>query len=346
MCLIIHKPTSGLKIDPEYIDNAEQKNPDGFGIVYTDTGERITTMDYKLARELVESERPFVAHYRYATRGKVGIQNCHPFKTRHGDYVFSNGTVADLGKEKDRCDTLEVVLALNSIKRKHWAKVLAFTETRFAIVDNKQNVTRYGKWHERENVFYSKDDCFDSWYCSGYYGNYNYRNYRNYSKRTVSTANPTPITYKKTWDYPLDEYDYSAWDTQNDNDNTYSWLDLHYVAVYGTLKQGKHNNPILGSKATLVGKGFTSNKYPMRANGLVPWVYDMPNIGHKIAVEVYKIPDHESRSNIDKLEGHPYNYKRKITSIELEDSTLISAWLYFSAENTSYNKEMELHSNY
>lgn len=345
MCLIIHKPKAGLTINDRYIDNAEDKNPDGFGIVYTDTGECITTMDYIYARTLVESDRPFVAHYRYATRGKVEVKNCHPFKTRHGDYLFSNGTVASLGKEKDRSDTLEVVHALNSIKKKHWSTVLSFTETRFAIVDVDLTVTRHGKWHKKEEVFYSKDDCFDDWYCSGYYQGYNrgYGTAKTCSKTKRYNKTKTP-SYRNVWDYPLEEFDYNT-ELYEDKAN-FSWLDTNIVAVYGTLKDGKRNNDVLGHNAVLLGTGVTVNKYPMVVESVIPYVYDIPNHGHQIAVEVYEIPDNKARSNIDSLEGHPYHYNRKLTSIELDDGTTVTAWLYFSTETKTYQKEMELQACY
>ena len=155
MCLIIHKPNPKSVIPQTYIDNAKRKNPDGFGIVYTDTFECFTTMDYAEADKLIAESRPFVAHYRYATKGTIDITNCHPFIIDDDHYLFSNGTVASLGDDKI-CDTQRVCELLARIPRSHWQDVLQFTDTRFAIVNASGTVTRHGKWHKKGQLWYSK----------------------------------------------------------------------------------------------------------------------------------------------------------------------------------------------
>ena len=170
MCLIIHKPKAKTQLNPAYIDNAETKNPDGFGIVYLDNLECITTMDYEEARKLIEQERPFVAHYRYATKGPVTQENCHPFYIEQPErWLFSNGTVAELGS-KDTCDTKVVCDLLAQTPEQYWNAMLSFTDTRFAIVNEDGKVKRHGKWHKREGIYYSKSDCFAKYvgYGTGY----------------------------------------------------------------------------------------------------------------------------------------------------------------------------------
>jgi gamma-glutamylcyclotransferase (GGCT)/AIG2-like uncharacterized protein YtfP len=157
MCIIIHKPKAGI-IPANILDNAETKNADGFGITFLDTMETFKTMDYDKARVMAENERPFVLHYRYATVGDVNEENCHPFPAKDG-VMYSNGTVADLGNKK-QSDTAVVAEMLDRTPKKYWKDMLSMSEVRFAIINGKGEVSRFGKWHHRNGVFYSKDNCF------------------------------------------------------------------------------------------------------------------------------------------------------------------------------------------
>ena len=123
MCLIIHKPIKTDRIPADYLDNAKRKNADGFGITYTDTFETIRTMDYALADKLLDVDRPYVAHFRYATRGEINEANCHPFDITTDSIIYSNGTVAQLGN-KTTCDTQVVADILYKIPRQYWRDIL------------------------------------------------------------------------------------------------------------------------------------------------------------------------------------------------------------------------------
>ena len=166
MCIIIHKRRGKTIIDPEILNASRCINKDGFGIVYLDNGEMIKTMDYEYADELVQASRPFVAHYRYTTRGKTCEDNCHPFPFESGgesdSWLFANGTVADLGN-KTKTDSQVVAEYLDVIPEEYWSKVLSMTDVRFATVrpaDPKASVAmkvqRYGNWHQHGGVWYSK----------------------------------------------------------------------------------------------------------------------------------------------------------------------------------------------
>lgn len=168
MCIIIHKRRGKTIIDPEILNASRCINKDGFGIVYLDNGEMIKTMDYEYADELVKASRPFVAHYRYTTRGKTCEDNCHPFPFggvgvgESDSWLFANGTVADLGN-KTKTDSQVVAEYLDVIPEEHWSKVLSMTDVRFATVrpaDPKASVAmkvqRYGNWHQHGGVWYSK----------------------------------------------------------------------------------------------------------------------------------------------------------------------------------------------
>lgn len=331
MCLIIHKPDADSVIDEFILDNAENINPDGFGIVYTDTNECVRTMDYETARELISVARPFVAHYRYATRGTVNKQGCHPYVISHvspdeTDVVrlFSNGTVADLGDD-NLCDTKVVAKMLERIPVEHWADVLSMTETRFAICAN-DHVQRFGDWHERDGVYYSKANCFHKSYTKhvGYGYSSNYHTYK-----ANSSYDP----------YGLCDYDDDdVWDNPTGPASKVSWENNHLVAVYGTLKAGHANHAVMG-KSLFRGKGKTANPYVMQSSS-IPFVFEHVGSDKKqITVEVYDVVSSFTREDIDFLEGHPTNYERKQIDVAMADGSIKTCWLYFA--NPSYYDKMK-----
>lgn len=342
MCLIIHKPTADTAIPEFILNNAERINPDGFGIVYTDTNECVRTMDYETARELISAKRPFVAHYRYATRGAVNKPNCHPYiihsspeQTNSTGIVrlFSNGTVADLGDEK-LCDTKVVAQMLKRIPTEHWNDLLSMTDTRFAIC-SKYGVERHGEWHEKDGIYYSKNNCFHTTYKKTI--GYSYQN--NYYDNTG---------YDKYW-YDEDivektDLEEELATVQNTNKSSrlnvpeYDWQNVSLVAVYGTLKAGHGNHKTLGS-SFFIGAGKTVYKYPMQVS-TIPFVYEKAGKGDHVSVEVYNVTNDVTKDDCDWLEGHPTNYQRKLTDIQMHDGAVKTCWLYF-ANPAFYEETME-----
>tara|TARA_E500000178_G_scaffold176914_1_gene175696 strand:+ start:6097 stop:7095 length:999 start_codon:yes stop_codon:yes gene_type:complete len=327
MCLIIHKPNADTIIPQHILDNAEDINPDGFGIVYTDTNECIRTMDYNHAHELVIAKRPFVAHYRYATRGTVDKATCHPYHVQDLIRLFSNGTVADLG-DKQTCDTAVVAGYLKKFKQDTWKAMLSMTETRFAITYPDGSVARHGKWHEKDGVFYSKNNCFHTRQSTiGYH----------YGK----TYTPKYKTYEEYWDNDWYDTSYDMSDTSSvyDDqpiDDPYDWQNVDLVAVYGTLKSGHTNHDVLGD-SSLVGVGKTVSKYAMQKSG-IPYVYEHEH-RDQISVEVYEVTSDATKLSLDHLESHPHFYERKLTDIELTDGSVRTCWLYFAQQEPIKNME-------
>lgn len=338
MCLIIHKPTAD-SIIPEFIlDNAERINPDGFGIVYTDNNECVRTMDYETARELISVARPFVAHYRYATRGTINKSNCHPYVVNASEdmrnvdgivRLFSNGTVADLGDD-ELCDTKVVAKMLKRIPEEYWDDVLSMTDTRFALT-SLYGVERHGEWHERDGIYFSKANCFHKSY-----------------KKTIGYTYPsnyhTNTSYEKYWDAEWYDDDIIG-DEEKETGleicaplSKDDWENVDLVAVYGTLKAGHNNHHTLGS-SHFVGSGKTVCKYVMQAT-TIPFVYEKEGHGDHITVEVYNVTSNAIKDDCDWLEGHPTNYERKLTYIQLADGSVKKCWLYFANENY-YDSTME-----
>lgn len=318
MCVIIHRPKPDVSVPERILDAAEILNPDGFGVTFLDTGETVRTMDYNEARFLIGKHRPMVAHYRYATVGAVGAANCHPFPFRRrgkGYVLYSNGTVKSLGGGK-RTDTEDVAGLLAATPRKYWPHLLAMTETRFAIVSEAGEVSRFGAWHVRDGIGYSKRNVFD----------------------------PVPAA-------PLGRFDLFGEDGSTDELDEFG----HYpdygdygddivegdlVAVYGTLKQG-HGNHCLLDGAEFVGSGETVKHLRMVDRG-IPYVFPgTASDGKRVKVELYRPAGPGQWESLDALEGHPDHYVRRLTMIELEDGSVEEAWLYFAGDGTAAPRKGE-----
>ena len=307
MCLIIYKPKKNDRIPSRYLTNCETTNPDGFGITYLDGKcETIRTMDYDTARELLDCDRPYVAHYRYATRGAINKSNCHPFKVNGGGVLYSNGTVANLGDNK-KCDTKVVADILSRYEMDCWNDILSMTETRFVYVSEKGKVSRYGKWHEREGIFYSKDNCFKK------------------ASKNYWQSSEFDYGYNENVKEPWEDYEYG----QSTIDDI---ADGDLVAVYGTLRKGYGNHRLLaGAQSEFVGTGNTRDKYLLDASASIPYVYYGVK-DKEVPVEVYKPSGDDVWQSLDTLEGHPWHYTRDLIEVELEDGKTVHAWLYFAAD--------------
>ena len=107
---------------------------------------------------------------------------------------------------------------------------------------------------------------------------------------------------------------------------------MPYLAVYGTLKKGHSNHDVYLKDAKFIGKGITVEKYVL-VEQVIPFCIP-PNkveggekIASRIKVEVYEVNE-ETLRKIDKLEGHPNWYIRKLIDIEMETGETVKAWFY------------------
>ena len=180
MCLIIQKP-QGIKPCKTTLKNASKINPHGLGIFWADNG-KITYHNSGQWAKLY-TKRPYIAHFRLATIGKVSKDNCHPFEISNGEYLFQNGTVKKLGNN-EKTDTQELAELLKDVKRERWQDILKLFDCRFATVDTKNNsfeLYNLSNWHERNGIMYSKNNCFPGDIVAVYgtlkKGNNNYYNY-------------------------------------------------------------------------------------------------------------------------------------------------------------------------
>jgi len=103
------------------------------------------------------------------------------------------------------------------------------------------------------------------------------------------------------------------------------------VFVYGTLKRGFGNHRVMQRAGSeFVCCGTMVERYPLVVSGL-PYLLDLPGQGHRVEGEIYRVNSAEGRSALDRLEGHPCFYERRLTDIVGDDRETYTAWVYFLA---------------
>jgi len=103
------------------------------------------------------------------------------------------------------------------------------------------------------------------------------------------------------------------------------------VFVYGTLKRGFHNHRVMEEAgAQFVCAGATVTCFPLVQSGL-PFLLHRPGEGHRVEGEIFRVPTAAGWERLDRLEGHPTFYRRKITPIQGDEGDLYAAWTYFLA---------------
>lgn len=109
---------------------------------------------------------------------------------------------------------------------------------------------------------------------------------------------------------------------------------MKLMFVYGTLKQGSHNNSIL-TNSKFVGRAVTEKNLNIKSIGIpvvmMPSTDTMKNIAKPIIGEVYKVSKRTIKT-IDILEGHPNLYKRTIMSVKIKNE-IHKAYIYLFQQN-------------
>lgn len=187
MCVIIIKQ-QGLKVSAETLKTSARINPHGLGIIWLDTYE----VEYHKSAEYnrLNTDRPYIAHFRYATVGVIGRANTHPFVCgkRENELLMMNGTIKGLGNTK-MCDSKVLANSLGEIPRHLWVKELEQYDCRFITANtHSKSFQIYNKeaWVQKNGVWYSKDNVLEDNYIAVYgtlkKGYTNYWNYLSASK--------------------------------------------------------------------------------------------------------------------------------------------------------------------
>lgn len=162
MCVIIINQ-DGKTIPLETLKTSARINPHGLGIVWLDTYE----VSYHNSKEfkLLDTGRPFIAHFRYATVGAVNKSNTHPFKCGNNDkeLLMMNGTIKGLGDKKNS-DSKVLAEQLGQIPRNKWKGELEKHLCRFVTINTRNRTYQiYNKflWTQRDGIWYSKDNVLE-----------------------------------------------------------------------------------------------------------------------------------------------------------------------------------------
>ena len=160
MCVIIIKQKDNV-MSKEIAKTSAKINPHGLGIVWLDTFE-VTYHKSNEYNKLI-TKRPFIAHFRYATVGKVGLSNTHPFVCgrQTDELLMQNGTIKGLGTTEE-CDSKVLAKNIGSIPRQGWKRELEQYDSRFVSINTRtrsfqiynRNLYTYrdGIWYSKANV--------------------------------------------------------------------------------------------------------------------------------------------------------------------------------------------------
>lgn len=100
--------------------------------------------------------------------------------------------------------------------------------------------------------------------------------------------------------------------------------------VYGTLKQGHGNHRRLATARFIGAAVSAAATYRMHDSGF-PVLVDEP-LGARVSGELYEV-DRATLTACDRLESHPYWYRRRKRRFVTEDGTTHKAWVYIVPEN-------------
>lgn len=109
-----------------------------------------------------------------------------------------------------------------------------------------------------------------------------------------------------------------------------------YVFVYGTLKRGFINYPIL--EKTLEEVGYievkTVDKYPMyKSESYFPYLENKKGEGKRVKGHLYKVKNSE-KWRLEQFEGVPKLYKNGLIDVEDEDGNFYaSVGVFFRSKN-------------
>lgn len=112
----------------------------------------------------------------------------------------------------------------------------------------------------------------------------------------------------------------------------------YQVFVYGSLKRGEYNNPVLTAHAAMYcGDATTSNKY-LLFGGIFPKLYRKEDMlpEHlmrykrylgRVRGELWRV-DAPGLAALDALEGYPTHYTRRAVLVERNDKNVRQPWAY------------------
>jgi len=240
MCLIIHKPENST-IPKWVIDSAKEYNSDGVGLMGAGDASRWLKIKTNKVYDKANKLKNCALHFRMATHGTRGIENCHPFKLAGGDHhlmhngIFRNYTPKK-GHELDS-DTATFVKEYIDPELQETGTIdlhsleSAISGNAVAIQHPSKRITRHGSgWLEYDGCHYSNDyawDYPDKWQPK----KYNYDAYRSdFLIDNYELSGSRSSHYYTSTDAMIDDYLLSCmWDLPLDSD---TYIDDRDVGLY------------------------------------------------------------------------------------------------------------------
>lgn len=215
MCIIVHSKEGTLP-DRNRLETAWVNNPHGFGLMYVDDGRVVAQHTLPKTFEDVWSHLkwvegiPWALHFRWVTRGKKAIDQCHPFQVTSMEelgkdlFMMHNGTLSFL-------DDVVALTRGEKSDTKMLAEILGKTAHRlqdpdllFGVAAQQYLQKEIGAWNKLlfldsdgkfryMNRYAGKDDG-DFWYSNTYSFQKNYRLESLFEAQTIpkSTFRPAP----------------------------------------------------------------------------------------------------------------------------------------------------------
>jgi gamma-glutamylaminecyclotransferase len=320
MCQAIIKP-AGKVVDFKKLDKAQLSNKDGYGVSWyeDDRINTFKTLNYNRFKGVLATlkDKEIIIHLRNATKGKVTVDNIHPFDIPSG-VMYHNGTIFSLkGTIQDEVsDTYKLASILNDTKYNKIEDVevllkaivgdtinrLVFmdkTDGKITVINKELGMIEDGIWYS--NDYHKKERCCTT--------------------KTNTAANKTEYAYNpisKRYEPRVVDF-YDSYEDMLDYDAILDYEQEELVFVYGTLKRGYSNNRLLNN-ATYLGKATTMSRWAMIGKNMpFPYLLEIDPKGHKISGEVYAV-DKNTKRALDRLEGTPHHYKETDISITYNDT--------------------------
>lgn len=101
------------------------------------------------------------------------------------------------------------------------------------------------------------------------------------------------------------------------------------VFVYGTLKRGLGNHRVMmEAGGQFVCEGVTATAFPL-VQQCLPFLLFQPGKGYQVEGEIYRVGTADGWERLDRLEGHPDFYCRRLIAVNGTDGDIYDAWAYF-----------------
>lgn len=221
MCVIAIKPKGVGMIDDQTIKDMWDTNSDGAGFMYLNkNNDVIINKGYMVYEEFLKNvkeiddvddikETPLILHFRITTHGGTSPENTHPFPvSTQVDHLKAldvkahlamahNGVISSVDTADDLSDTQifikDIIAPLSRFGGNFlddYKKLIEYGigSSKLVFLDNKGTITKFGKWEERDGVFYSNlnHDYSNYTITTRNYYDYDYGNGSGYRNKTYS----------------------------------------------------------------------------------------------------------------------------------------------------------------